>query len=155
MYSISRMTITATLLVLIAGVTPKASAAAGAPGPPVIIAPSGGTPAWSITVPVKLASIPSRYPRFAVVCQVRLGNGNTGGYGRQDWQLTDGGYSGAVNVRVFVTNSYLAQFVTTYDCWLQLLDANNQPHDVGPNQDPWLRPEQGTTFVGSITGLIP
>jgi hypothetical protein len=70
----SRTIAKATLLVLVAGVTPNALAAGGTPGPtpaPVIApAPPGPLPTWAIAVPVQLASIPPMYPRFSVACSV-------------------------------------------------------------------------------------
>jgi hypothetical protein len=161
----------AALMALVLGVAADAHAAGGAtPAPPVIAPPSpGAVPSWAIAVPVQLASIPSKFPRFAVDCSVwtpRIAqpwpfqdpNPRQIGAGRQDWALSNGAYTGSVTVKVFVAQGYLAEQARggSYSCFLKLIDANKNAYDVGPNAfDNTLRPQQGTTFVGSINGPLP
>jgi hypothetical protein len=58
---------------------------------------------------------------------------------------------------VFLAQGYAADQGRggSFDCLLMVVDATNHPHLVGPNEDPSLRPQQGTTFVGSVSGRIP
>lgn len=168
---LSRATLVSALLLMVTYMLPKAvvAAGAGAQGPPAVIAPPVGMPPWAINVPVQLANIPSRYPRFSVECSVwtppnphpypfQSPNPYMIGSGKQDWSLdSNGGYSGTITVRVYLLDNFSAFWGQggSYRCDLELVDANNQSHLVGPNYDPSLRPQQGTTFVASVQGNMP
>lgn len=152
-------------VILIGYAMPQGAFAAGAQGvaPPVMIAPGVGTPRWTIAVPVQLTSIPSRYPHFSVWCTVLAGEGQVFpppviASGKQDWSLDpNGAYNGTITVRVFMLPNHVipVNFNITYQCYLKLLDQSYQAYDVGPNDDPTRRPQQGTTFVGQISGPVP
>jgi hypothetical protein len=166
MFSFSRLI--AGAVMLIASMVPELSAAAGIPAPPLIFAPSVGVPPWAINVPMQLANIPTRYPRFRVDCDVwsppvknpwpfQNPNPVMIGSGKQDWSLNpNGSYAGTMIVRVYLLQGYAAWQGQggSYNCWLKLLDANNNAYDPGPSADPSLRPQDGTTFVGHVYGVI-
>jgi hypothetical protein len=160
----SRTMAGAALLVLVAGVTPKAFAAGAAVTPAAPTVPPTPSPTWAIAVPVQLSSIPPRYPRFSVVCSVwgrptaLLTQGYVVATGTQDWGLdSNGAYSGTVTVRVYLVNNMPASLGRggTFICSLRLIDANNHSHFVGTNEDPSLQPQPNTTFVDQITGPVP
>src|SRR5262249_39074639 len=130
---------------------------------------SGDRHTWVISVPVKLASIPANYPRFAVECSVSSAVRPSGspyfpstvdlvGSGKQEWPLdSNGAFSGSMAVKVFLKHGFNTGRATGGSSWgrLWLLEANSVANRAGRGEEQSLRPKGGTPFGGEISAKVP